>query len=71
MVLLLCSEMPLEPEIGITPRFVSQLFSLFESRDAREREAVKIIAHRLYSRTVAYRKPLRAALSNAFLRYVV
>eukprot|EP00048_Salpingoeca_helianthica_P015761 m.228471 g.228471 ORF g.228471 m.228471 type:complete len:709 (-) comp17486_c0_seq1:28-2154(-) len=69
LVLLLCSDVALHADIGITPRFISQLFGLFEARDAREREAVKVIAHRLYSRTLAYRKPLRAALTNAFLRH--
>ncbi|EPS60662.1 hypothetical protein M569_14139, partial [Genlisea aurea] len=50
--------------------FVLNLIDLFDSEDARERECLKTIVHRIYGRFMAHRPFIRSAISNTFYRFI-
>lgn len=51
-------------------QFIVNLLSLFQSEDPRERESLKNIYHRIYSRFTFYRSFMRKAMNDVFLNYV-
>lgn len=54
----------------ITPGFVHDFFALFNTEESRERDYLKTIAHRLYSRLVPRRKIFRRAMTDVFLSII-
>lgn len=50
--------------------FVLNLLSLFQSEDPRERESLKNVYHRIYSKFTFYRAFMRKAMNDVFLHYV-
>ena len=50
--------------------FVLNLLSLFQSEDPRERESLKNVYHRIYSKFTFYRSFMRKAMNDVFLHYV-
>ncbi|KVH99009.1 Armadillo-type fold [Cynara cardunculus var. scolymus] len=50
--------------------FVLNLLVLFQSGDPRERDAVKNVVHRIYSKFTFYRSFMRKAMTDVFLHYV-
>ena len=50
--------------------FLHNLLSLFQSEDPREREILKNVYHRIYSKFTFYRSFMRKAMNDAFLQYV-
>ncbi|KAK4537325.1 hypothetical protein CDCA_CDCA12G3350 [Cyanidium caldarium] len=50
-----------------TPRFLRSLLALFASDDARERDALRTVVHRLYARYSALRKSTREAMVDTVL----
>ncbi|KAE8701861.1 G2/mitotic-specific cyclin-1-like [Hibiscus syriacus] len=54
----------------IDHRFIRNLLFLFQSEDPREREGLKNVFHRIYSRFTSYRSFMRKAMSDLFLHYI-
>eukprot|EP00178_Gracilaria_changii_P016582 TRINITY_DN47809_c0_g1_i1.p1 TRINITY_DN47809_c0_g1~~TRINITY_DN47809_c0_g1_i1.p1 ORF type:complete len:519 (-),score=127.45 TRINITY_DN47809_c0_g1_i1:136-1692(-) len=54
----------------ISDTFVTRLVELFNSQDAREREALKTILHRIYGKMMTLRACIRLAITNVFHRVV-
>ncbi|KAF5745774.1 serine/threonine protein phosphatase 2A 57 kDa regulatory subunit B' beta isoform-like [Tripterygium wilfordii] len=54
----------------IDNRFLINLLSLFQSEDPRERESLKNVYHRIYSRFTFYRSFMRKSMNDVFLNYV-
>ncbi|XP_038678426.1 serine/threonine protein phosphatase 2A 57 kDa regulatory subunit B' beta isoform-like [Tripterygium wilfordii] len=54
----------------IDNRFLLNLLSLFQSEDPRERESLKNLYHRIYSRFTFYRSLMRKSMNDVFLQYV-
>jgi len=54
----------------LSESFCKDFLQLFRSRDPREREYVKTIAHCMYSKFVSHRSVMRLGLADAFLEYV-
>ncbi|KAE8682322.1 G2/mitotic-specific cyclin-1-like [Hibiscus syriacus] len=54
----------------INHRFVRNLLFLFQSEDPREREGLKNVFHRIYSRFTSYRSFMREAMNDVFLHYI-
>jgi len=50
--------------------FLDTLIDLFESEDAREREHLKTILHRVYGRFMPLRAPIRKSICNVCYRYI-
>jgi len=50
--------------------FLDTLIDLFESEDAREREYLKTILHRVYGRFMPLRAPIRKSICNVCYRYI-
>jgi len=53
-------------KVFVTPTFVQELLSLFDSQEPRERDFLKNILHRLYARLVPRRKMIRKAINETF-----
>jgi len=51
----------------ITQKFISNLMSLFESDDTREREYLKTVLHRIYAKFMVHRAFIRGCIKNMFL----
>lgn len=51
--------------------FLLSLLSLFQSEDPRERESLKNVYHRIYSKFTFYRSSMRKAMNDVFLHYIV
>ncbi|KAG9442854.1 hypothetical protein H6P81_018708 [Aristolochia fimbriata] len=63
----------IEPKIlqtHIDEPFLLNLLNLFNSEDRREREALKNIYHRVYSKFASHRSFMRKSMSDAFLHFV-
>ncbi|TYJ35862.1 hypothetical protein E1A91_A05G267300v1 [Gossypium mustelinum] len=54
----------------IAHQFIRNLLYLFQSEDPRERESLKNVFHRIYSRFTSYRSFMRKAMNDVFLHYV-
>ncbi|XWS24851.1 hypothetical protein CRYUN_Cryun27aG0020400 [Craigia yunnanensis] len=54
----------------IDHHFILNLLFLFQSEDPRERESLKNVFHRIYSRFTFYRSFMRKAMNDVFLHYV-
>ncbi|KAK6246497.1 hypothetical protein SCA6_009587 [Theobroma cacao] len=54
----------------IDRHFILNLLFLFQSEDPRERESLKNVFHRIYSRFTFYRSLMRKAMNDVFLHYV-
>lgn len=54
----------------INQPFVLNLLSLFQSEDPRERENLKNVFHRIYSRFTFHRSFMRKAMNDVFLHHV-
>ena len=54
----------------INRRFCSHLVQLFDSPDPRERDLLKTILHRVYSKFMGLRGHIRAELANVFCSFV-
>ncbi|XP_007020261.2 PREDICTED: serine/threonine protein phosphatase 2A 57 kDa regulatory subunit B' beta isoform [Theobroma cacao] len=54
----------------IDRHFILNLLFLFQSEDPRERESLKNVCHRIYSRFTFYRSLIRKAMNDVFLHYV-
>jgi serine/threonine-protein phosphatase 2A regulatory subunit B' len=50
--------------------FLVNLLSLFQSENPRERESLKNVYHRIYSRFTFYRAFMRKSMNHVFLHYV-
>ncbi|XP_050262296.1 serine/threonine protein phosphatase 2A 57 kDa regulatory subunit B' beta isoform-like [Quercus robur] len=50
--------------------FLLNLLSLFRSEDPRERESLKNVYHRIYSRFTFYRSFMRKSMNDVFLHYI-
>ncbi|XP_065866471.1 serine/threonine protein phosphatase 2A 57 kDa regulatory subunit B' beta isoform-like [Euphorbia lathyris] len=50
--------------------FVANLVCLFQSEDPRERESLKNVYHRIYSRLTFHRTLMRKSMTQVLLRYV-
>lgn len=50
--------------------FLVNLLSLFQSEDPRERESLKNVCHRIYSRFTFHRSFMRKAMNDVLLNYV-
>ncbi|KAI3839318.1 hypothetical protein MKW92_004223 [Papaver armeniacum] len=50
--------------------FLGNLLLLFQSDDPRERETLKNVYHRIYSKFTFYRSNMRKSMINVFLHYV-
>lgn len=50
--------------------FLLNLLSLFRSEDPRERESLKNVYHRIYSRFIFYRSFMRKSMNDVFLHYI-
>ncbi|XP_059654917.1 serine/threonine protein phosphatase 2A 57 kDa regulatory subunit B' beta isoform-like [Cornus florida] len=50
--------------------FLVNLLSLFQSEDPRERESLKNVYHRIYSKFTFYRSFMRKAMNDVFLHYI-
>ncbi|PON45053.1 Protein phosphatase [Parasponia andersonii] len=50
--------------------FLVRVLPLFQSEDPRERESLKNVYHRIYTRFTFYRSFMRKAMTNVFLNYV-
>lgn len=50
----------------ITPKFVSEFLELFDTEEPKEREYLKNILHRLYSKLVPRRKLIRKGITDLF-----
>ncbi len=46
--------------------FIGQLLALFDSEDAREREYLKTITHRIYGKLTNRRAVIRRCMNNVF-----
>jgi serine/threonine-protein phosphatase 2A regulatory subunit B' len=55
---------------GINKKFVLQLMELFDSEDPRERDFLKTVLHRIYSKFLGLRAFIRKEINNFFLRKV-
>eukprot|EP01016_Furgasonia_blochmanni_P038951 TRINITY_DN4773_c0_g1_i2.p1 TRINITY_DN4773_c0_g1~~TRINITY_DN4773_c0_g1_i2.p1 ORF type:complete len:554 (-),score=47.26 TRINITY_DN4773_c0_g1_i2:174-1835(-) len=53
-------------KVFITHTFIEMLLELFNSEDILEREALKNILHRLYSKLIPRRKMIRKAMNDCF-----
>ncbi|KAK6916226.1 Protein phosphatase 2A, regulatory B subunit, B56 [Dillenia turbinata] len=49
--------------------FLSNLLSLFQSEDPRERESLKNVYHKIYSRFTFHRAFMRKSMNDVFLRF--
>lgn len=54
----------------IDPSFVRQLLLLFDSEDVRERDYLKTITHRIYSKLTQRRALIRRVICNIFFAFV-
>lgn len=54
----------------IDQRFICQLLLLFDSTDARERDYLKTILHRIYGKFMALRPCIRRTIRNIFLQVI-
>ncbi|XVF63257.1 hypothetical protein PTKIN_Ptkin09bG0073100 [Pterospermum kingtungense] len=54
----------------IDHHFILNLLFLFQSEDLRERESLKNVFHRVYSRFTFYRSFMRKAMNDVFLHHV-
>ncbi|KAL6211171.1 hypothetical protein ACLB2K_016398 [Fragaria x ananassa] len=54
----------------IDNQFVINLLALFQSEDPRERDSLKNVYHRIYSRFTFYRAFMRKSMNDVFLHYV-
>lgn len=54
----------------INHSFLLNLLSLFQSEDRRERESLKNVYHRIYSKFAFYRSFMRKAMKDVFLHFV-
>ncbi|OQS03108.1 neutral alpha-glucosidase [Thraustotheca clavata] len=53
-----------------TPRFISQLVSLFKTPSYKERQILKTVLHRLYYKLTQRRSLIRKEISNVFFEYI-
>lgn len=53
------------------PPFVRQLLGLFDSEDARERDYLKTITHRIYSKLTQRRALIRRVICNVFFEFTL
>eukprot|EP01083_Nonionella_stella_P069703 186003_1 len=54
----------------INPPFVLNILELFDSEDARERDYLKTILHRIYGKFMSLRSFIRKAINNVFFRFI-
>lgn len=54
----------------INNKFVMRLLELFESEDPRERDYLKTILHRIYSRFLGLRSYIRRQINNIFFSFI-
>ncbi|XP_074380152.1 serine/threonine protein phosphatase 2A 57 kDa regulatory subunit B' alpha isoform-like [Apium graveolens] len=54
----------------IDQSFITNLLYLFQSEDPRERESLKNVYHRIYSKFTFYRALMRKGMNDVFLYYV-
>ncbi|KAJ6985819.1 hypothetical protein NC653_023683 [Populus alba x Populus x berolinensis] len=54
----------------VDERFLVNLLSLFQSEDPRERDRLKNVYHRIYSKFTFYRAIMRKSMNDVFLHYV-
>ena len=54
----------------IDPGFVKQLILLFDSEDPRERDYLKTISHRIYSKLTQRRALVRRVICHVFYEFV-
>ncbi|KAH0791891.1 serine/threonine-protein phosphatase 2A 56 kDa regulatory subunit alpha isoform [Histomonas meleagridis] len=54
----------------IDSSFISQFLLLFNAADQRERDALKMILHRLYHKFIQQRPLIRQAITNVFYTYI-
>jgi hypothetical protein len=56
---------------AVDPPFMRALLSLFDSEDARERDYLKTITHRIYSKLTQRRALIRRVICNVFYEFVL
>ncbi|KAI3717820.1 hypothetical protein L1987_69678 [Smallanthus sonchifolius] len=61
---------PAMGEHFITRSFILNLLTLFNSDDLRERDAVKNIVHRIYSKFTFYRSFMRKSMTDVLLHFI-
>jgi len=54
----------------ITKPFILKLLDLFESEDARERDYLKTILHRIYAKFMSVRSFIRKSINNVFFIFI-
>ncbi|KAM1003226.1 hypothetical protein TB2_003439 [Malus domestica] len=54
----------------IDHQFIVNLLALFQSEDPRERDSLKNVYHKIYSRFTFYRSFMRKSMNDVFLHYV-
>ena len=54
----------------LSGKFLVCLVNLFESDDARERDFLKTLLHRIYGRFMPLRTPIRNLISNVYYEYI-
>ncbi|XP_066389710.1 serine/threonine protein phosphatase 2A 57 kDa regulatory subunit B' theta isoform-like [Miscanthus floridulus] len=50
--------------------FILRLLELFDSEDARERDRLKTVLHRIYGKFMVYRPFIRKAINNIFYQFI-
>jgi serine/threonine-protein phosphatase 2A regulatory subunit B' len=55
----------------VDPAFVKQLLDLFDSEDTRERDFLKAVTHRIYTRITQRRAHIRRVICNLFSEFVL
>uniref|UniRef100_A0A804Q9J8 Serine/threonine protein phosphatase 2A regulatory subunit n=1 Tax=Zea mays TaxID=4577 RepID=A0A804Q9J8_MAIZE len=50
--------------------FILRLLDLFDSEDARERDRLKMVLHRIYGKFMVYRPFIRKAINNIFYQFI-
>lgn len=54
----------------VTEHFVTQIISLFNNEDPRERDLLKTVLHRIYGKFLNLRSFIRKAVSHVFLEFI-
>ncbi|XP_025017094.1 serine/threonine-protein phosphatase 2A 56 kDa regulatory subunit gamma isoform [Tetranychus urticae] len=61
---------PVTAKKYIDTRFVSKLLDLFDSEDPRERDFLKTVLHRIYSKFLGLRANIRKQINNIFYKFI-
>lgn len=67
---LVINEDPKALQDHLSQSFLSNLLSLFQSEDSRERDSLKNVYHRIYSKFTFYRSFMRKSMNDVFLHFI-